>query len=131
MKNKFISGMVKTVVVLAIILTGVFSVFIYTNAKEGTEKHDKVEEEICHLDAKVINVLNSLNNIKLQNYKISVTKIEEAKSETMGGSSEEESHSEGTEGEKDEEQGKEEAKVTRMEQELVGGNDRKYRLGLS
>lgn len=119
MKNKFISGMVKVVVVLAVILTGVFSVFIYTNAKEGTEKNDKIEEELDHLEAKVVNVLNSLNNIKLQNYKISVTKIEEAKSETMGGSSEEQSNSEGTEGEKDEEQGKEEAKVTRMEQEAV------------
>lgn len=121
MKNKFISIIVKVVVVLAIILTGVFSVFIYTNAKEGTEKNDKIEEELDHLDSKIINILNSLNNIKLQNYKISVSKIEEAKSETMGGSSKEESNSEGTEGEKDEEQGKEETKVTKMEEELVGG----------
>lgn len=116
MKNKFISVMIKLVVVLVIILAIIFAVFIVSNAKEDNKQADKIEKEITYLDTKIINLINNLNNIKLENYKITITKV---KQEDSGNSGESKEKSGTEEESKETETSKEEQEITKVEQEIV------------
>lgn len=114
--------MVKLIVAIIIIGIGVFGIYIFTNAKTGdkdTEKTDKIESEINYLDTKIINLINQINGIKLQNYKVTMSKVEEQKAENMGGGDKEEEESQQDENQ-EEENSKEETRITKMEQVRVG-----------
>ena len=63
MKNKFVSIMVKILIMILIIGSIVFAFYIYSNAKESEDKHktNKIEEEISYLETKITELINSLN----------------------------------------------------------------------
>ncbi len=115
MKNKFLSAIIKLIVILVIILISIFAVFIISNAKEDSKTKEKLEEEITYLDTKIVNLINNLNNIKLENYKITITKVKQE-----GENSGENKQKSGTEEEtKETETNKEEEELTKVEQEIV------------
>lgn len=116
MKNKFLSAIIKLVVILIIIFIIIFAVLIISNAKEDSKSKEKLQEEITYLDTKILNLINHLNNIKLENYKITITKVKQENPEDSGGSKEKS----GTEEEsKESETTKEEKQITKVEQEIV------------
>lgn len=127
MKNKFMSIVIKLIIAIIVIIVLVFGIYVFTNAKTGDkseEKTDKIEAEINYLDTKIINLINQINGIKLQNYKVTMSKVEEEKAENMGGGDKEEEESQQDENQ-EEENSKEETKITKMEQIRVGDENTK------
>lgn len=122
MKNNVFNIIIKIVIFLAIIAIGVFSWIMYSNAKEDSkkDKDDKIEKEIEYLDAKLTSLINALNGIQLENYKVSINKIQEEEEESNSGESQEKNSEKS--GEKEEEEGtsNKETKITKVEQELTG-----------
>lgn len=47
------------------------------NSKDKNENilNEKVKEELAYLDSEVVNLINSLNNITIENYKISTKEV--------------------------------------------------------
>ena len=141
---KFINFIIKAIFVIVIILAVIFGFFVYSNANGDTKSNEKIEKEIDYLDTKIINLINKLNNINLENYKISVSTIQEegessgegssegggSSSEGSQGSGKQESSSKegssGSPGENEEEQSsenKQEVTITKMERELIVNNE--------
>lgn len=113
---KIIKTILKMLVVLAIILIIVVAILMNTKAKESNQIDTKIEQEIDYLDTKLIEIINSLNNIKLQDYKITVAKVQEEADTSKAGEKEEKSG----ESQKDEtDTSKEEKEVTKVEKEVV------------
>lgn len=113
---KIIKTTLKIIVILAIITGIILAIVASTKAKESTQKDTKLEEEIDYLDSKLISIINSLNNIKLQDYKITVQKVQEEADSSKAGEKEEKSG----QAEKDEtDTSKEEQEVTKVEKEVV------------
>lgn len=123
MKNKFGRIIIKLLITIAVIAIGVFASVLYSNAKgeEKKDKSQKIEKEIDYLDTKLTSIINSLNGIQLENYKISVNKVQEEEEESNSGESQEESGEKS--GKEEEEQGtsnsSKEVKITKAEQELT------------
>ena len=48
------------------------------NSKDKNENmlNEKVKEELAYLDSEVVNLINSLNNITIENYKISTKEVD-------------------------------------------------------
>lgn len=63
----------KMAYIILIIIIVVLSLTIYTNASKNNEEDQKQKtlSEIKFLDSKIVDLLNSLNNIEFENYKIS------------------------------------------------------------
>lgn len=113
---KFIKTILKMLIVLAIILGIIVAILMNTKAKESNQIDTKIEQEIDYLDTKLIEIINSLNNIKLQDYKITVAKVQEEADTSKAGEKEEKSG----ESQKDEtDTSKEEKEVTKVEKEVV------------
>lgn len=113
---KIIKTTLKIIVVLVIILVVVVAIFMSTKAKENVQADAKIEQEIDYLDTKLIDIINNLNNIKLQDYKITVAKVQEEADTSKAGEKEEKSG----ESEKDEtDTSKEEKDVTKVEKEVI------------
>lgn len=113
---KFIKTILKMLIVLAIILGIIAAILMNTKAKESNQIDTKIEQEIDYLDTKLIEIINSLNNIKLQDYKITVAKVQEEADTSKAGEKEEKSG----ESQKDEtDTSKEEKEVTKVEKEVV------------
>ena len=111
---KIIKTTLKIIVVLVIILVVVVAIFMSTKAKENVQADTKIEQEIDYLDTKLIDIINNLNNIKLQDYKITVAKVQEEADTSKAGEKEEKSG----ESEKDEtDTSKEEKDVTKVEKD--------------
>ena len=70
-----------------IILFAITMLFILTGCQNDAEKllDEKVNDEIEYLDSKIVGMLNSLNGISYQNYKISTQSIELDKSSGQSG----------------------------------------------
>lgn len=132
MKNRITNFIIKIVIILFVIVACIFAAYIYSNAKqEEGNTTDKVEEEIDYLDVKLTSLINNLNGIQLENYKISVTKIqeEESKSDTT----EEKKSEEGTEQSNQEEQegsnNGQQTQITQMEKEQTVENTQEVNWG--
>ena len=123
MKNSFLNIMMKVLVILIAIAGIVFGAFIYSTAKEDTEETCKIESEIDYLDTKITSLINKLNGINLQNYKISISKVEEKQGQSNSDSSEKENSKSEQAGENDE--SKEETTITKMEEEKVVADEEK------
>lgn len=76
----------KIAYIILIIIIIILSLTIYTNANKNNEQdeYDKAFSEIKFLESKIVNLLNSMNNIETRNYKISYGEISK---ETNNGSS--------------------------------------------
>ena len=142
---KFINFIIKAIFVIVIILAIIFGFFVYSNVNGETKNNEKIEKEIDYLDTKTINLINKLNNINLENYKISVSTVQEEGKGASGGSSSGSSSSEegmgqsaesqessskegssGSPGENEPEQSsenKQEVTITKMERELIVDNN--------
>lgn len=48
------------------------------NSKDKNENmlNEKVKEELAYLDSEIVNLINSLNNITIENYKISTKEVD-------------------------------------------------------
>lgn len=106
----------KIFIILIIAIACILGFFIYGNAKEETQEIDKLETEIEYLDVEITNLINQINGINLENYKITVDEIEESEGSKSSGSSEKESSK------KEDEQGdesKQELTITKMEEEQI------------
>lgn len=72
MKNKFVSIIIKILIVAVVIALAIFSGYIYSNAEsENSNETDKVEKEIDYLDTQITGLINKLNRYttrKLQNF---------------------------------------------------------------
>ncbi len=80
MGNKFISNLSKIIILLAIISGIIFTFSILSNANVNSNETSRNEEEINYLDVKLLSLINYLNNIDLQNYKVVLTKVETSNS---------------------------------------------------
>ncbi len=133
MNNKFMNTIMKIIVVISMIIGAIFIALIFAKPSQATDQKEKIDKEIIYLDTKILMLINSLNNINLQNYQVSMSKIEEKNSsneeqsgsssgnkESMGGMEEEASNESskttGTEKSNNEE------KITVTKMELEGGN---------
>ena len=87
------------IILIAIII--VLSLTIYTSATKDNEsdKKEKTLSEINFLESKIVNLLNSMNNIEFQNYNVSISEMSKASEEqTSGGSSGETGNSNNSQG---------------------------------
>lgn len=115
MKDKFISVLIKIIIIVVIAVILSLAFFLYSNAKTQNNKNDKLQGEIEYLDTKITSLINYINGINLQNYKISVSKVEESQGKTNTDESEEGSSKE--EEDQGEEESKQEKTITKMEME--------------
>ncbi len=134
MKNRVLNIMVKIFGVLVIIGIVIFGTSVYLSAKDKNKTdEEKVEEEIDYLEAKITDLINTLNGIQLANYKVVVSKVEKnnsssSESSSSSGQSEGEGQGQGqdskSEEEKDgeEDSSKENTTITKMEKDLLIGN---------
>lgn len=81
MKN-FKTGLLILFAIIIIIL--VFFLVKNIGNNSNTKQNDKLTSEIKYLDNKLTFLLNSMNNIKLDNYKVSVTKTSTSSKEQNG-----------------------------------------------
>ena len=122
MSNKVLNNFAKVVVTLAIIAGTVFAFNIFSNAENTESIEEKNEEEVKYLDTKLLSLINYLNNIDLQNYRLVLTKIESESSESSSSSKKEQKNNEqedSTENGTDEK----EKTLSKMEQETIVNSD--------
>lgn len=119
MSNKFISNVSKIIIVLAIISGIIFTFSVLSNANNSESEINRNEEEITYLDTKLLSLINYLNNIDLQNYKVVLTKVETSNSASSDNSSGQKSQS--NDGEDSAESGTDskETTLSKMEQETI------------
>lgn len=122
MSKKMMNKLTKIIVIIVLIIGIIFIASIFLNTQGKEDKTGKNQEQIEYLDTKLVSLINSLNNIELQNYKITQTKVE-AKNSTQGSSSESESSSK-NQGSKDQDKGqsgsnKEETEISKLEEESI------------
>lgn len=106
----------KIFIILIIITSCILGFFIYSKAKENPKEENKLKTEIEYLDVAITNLINEINGIKLENYRIAIDKIEESQGNADSGSSEEENSK------KETEQGnesKQEVTITKMEEQQI------------
>lgn len=120
MKN----GIVKIIVIVVIVIGLILIASVFWNRQEAVTETQKNEEEIKYLDTKLLSLINYLNNIQLQNYKVTLTKVE-AKNNTSGTSSKEEQKNEN---EKENpkngtDTSKEETEISKMEKDTIVTKD--------
>lgn len=115
MKDKFINIIIKIIIIVVIAIIIALGFFLYSNAKTGKNQNEKLQAEIEYLDTKITSLINYINGINLQNYKISISKVEESQGNTNTDESEKESSKE--EEDQGEEESKDEKEITKMEQE--------------
>lgn len=125
MKDRIVRIVIKAIIIIIVILACVFAAFIYSHSKEESQDtKDKVEEEIDYLDIKITSLINQLNGIQLENYQITIKKVQEE--ESKSDSTEEKQSEEGTEeSEQQEQEGTNSGKqtqITRMEKEQTVEN---------
>ena len=133
MNNKFMNTIMKIIVVISMIVGAIFIALIFAKPSQAINQKEKIDKEVIYLDTKILMLINSLNNINLQNYQVSMSKIEEKNSsneeqsgsssgnkESMGGT-EEEASSESSKTTGTEKSNNEE-KITVTKMELEGGN---------
>ena len=118
MKNKFIGIVSKIIIIIAIIVSIIFLFFVYSNAQQKTSGDEKIDEEIKYLDTKLLTVINYLNNIDLQNYKVILSKVE-SQSDSSSSSAKEEEQSSQQEDSSENGTDKEETTITKMEEETI------------
>ncbi len=122
MENGFIKIITKAIIIVSIIV-GIFLIFsIYTNSfgtgKNAEDQTEKIHQEIQYLDTKLLSLINYLNNIDLQNYKVTLTKVQtesdspsNSQKNEEGSSSSEDSGENGTD--------KEETTISKMEENTI------------
>lgn len=123
MSNKFLSNLAKIVIALSIIAGIIFAFTIFSNAENTEGAKEKNEEEVKYLDTKLLTLINNLNNIDLQNYRLVLTKVESENSSSSSSSKEEQksNEQENSEQEDSTENGTDEKEKTlsKMEQETI------------
>lgn len=119
MESKFIKNLAKAIIALAIIVGAIFIFSIFSNAEDGEIESKKNEEEIEYLDNKILSLINYLNNIDMQNYKIVLTKIDTESSSSSSSSQSEGESSNKQEETSGEENNKEEQELSKMEEETI------------
>ena len=97
MSNKFVNTIIKIIIIIAMIFAVIFTIWIFTNSSKATDETDKIDSEISYLDTKIFIIINGLNNINLQNYQVSISKIEEEENSSSSSSGSGESSSENKE----------------------------------
>ena len=118
MSTKFINITMKIIVIIAMIIGVIFAFGIFFNKQEASSDTDKNLEEIKYLDTKIISLLNNLNNIQLQNYKITLTKVQATDGKTSNSSKEKQESSEKEDSSKGG-NNKEETEISKMEEETI------------
>lgn len=118
MENKFIKIIAKGIIILSILLGGILIFSVYSNAGEDKKENKRIEEEIKYLDTKILSIINYLNNIDLQHYRISINKVK-TENESSGSSEKEDEKSEKEDDSSETGTNKEETKLTKMERETI------------
>ncbi len=117
MGNKFLNTTSKIIIILAIISGIIFTFSILSNAKESPNQTNRNKEEISYLDTKLLSLINYLNNIDLQNYKVVLSKVETTSSSSN--SSEKEQQSNDQEDSAESGTDSKEKTLSKMEQETI------------
>lgn len=118
MSNKFLNGLAKVIIAISIIAGIIFAFTIFSNAEDTGGSEEKNEEEVKYLDTKLLSLINNLNNIDLQNYRLVQTKVESESSSSSSSSKKEQKNNEqedSTENGTDEQQ----KTLSKMEQETI------------
>lgn len=118
MSNKFVNTLTKAIVITIIVVGLILIAFVFWNREDAASVTSKNEEEIKYLDTKLVSLINSLNNIELQNYKVTLTKVE-AKSNASGSQSKNEQQGNGEQDKGQSGSNKEETEISKMEEETV------------
>ena len=111
---------------VAILLFVILMLFILSGCKNEKEEknilEEKVKNEIEYLDSKIVSMLNSINNISYQNYKVSTEEIELDKNSGQSG---EQTATSGQSGQKDKgEQG--ESQENSGKNEIINKSEMSY-----
>ncbi len=118
MSNKFLGNLAKVVILLAIIVGVIFSFNVFSNAEDSITETQKNEEEIRYLDTKLLTLINYMNHIDLQNYKVVLTKVETENSSSSNSSSKDEKDNK-KEDSAENGTDKKEEKLYNVEQEMI------------
>lgn len=118
MSNKFLTNLARIIIIIAIIAGIVFSLNILSNAEDNDGVTEKNAEEIRYLDTKLLSIINYINNIDMQNYRVVLTKVEPENSSTSGTSQKEQNSNE-EEDSSENGTDKEEKVLSKMEQETI------------
>lgn len=95
----------KLAYIVLIVIIFVLSLTVYTNATKDDSKNqkEKTYSEIKYLESKLVNLLNSMNNIEARNYKVSVSETtEQSTKKTSDSNSSSSDSSGGSSGESEE-----------------------------
>lgn len=120
MGNKVVKLMIRVIFILLVIVVCIFAAFIYSNAKQDENGlKDKIEEEIDYIDTKITSLINEINGLQLENYKVTITKVqeEESKSDTTSKKESEEANEKSTQEEEEGTSSGQETEISRMEKE--------------
>ncbi len=84
-------GLKRASYIIVIIIIVVLSWTIYANATKSDEKDqkEKTMSEIRYVESKIVNLLNSLNNIEFENYDISISQLNKSSKDEKSSQSEE------------------------------------------
>ncbi|MCI8411345.1 MAG: hypothetical protein HFJ40_02670 [Clostridia bacterium] len=90
----------KLAYIVLIVIIFVLSLTVYTNATKDDSKSqkEKTYSEIKYLESKLVNLLNSMNNIEARNYKVSVSETTEQSTKKTSDSNSSSSDSSGGSG---------------------------------
>lgn len=119
MSNKFINNLIKIIIIVAIILGIISAIAIFFNIGQASSTEtNRNEDEIKYLDTKLLSLINYLNNIELQNYKITLDKVE-IKSNESSSTSESEGKGGEQKGSTKSGANKEETQISKMEEASI------------
>lgn len=119
MSNKFLSNISKVIIILAIISGLVFTFSVFSNANNTEDSITRNDEEVTYLDTKLLSLINYLNNIDLQNYKVVLTKVESAENSSSNENSEQDQKNKDQEDSTESGTDAKETVLSKMEQETI------------
>lgn len=79
----------KIIYIILIVIVAVLSLTIYTNASkdDGESQKEKTFSEIKFLETKLINLMNTMNNIEMKNYNVVTTELSKASTQNSDNNS--------------------------------------------
>ena len=125
MSNKMVNILTKVIIIIVIIIGIIFAFIMFSNADRTQSQEEKNKQTIKYLDTKLLSIINNLNNIQLQNYQITLTKVEAKSNKSSDSSKNEQARSKkDTSTESNSSGNKEETEISKMEEETITKNDK-------
>lgn len=119
MGNKFIKIVMRLIIVLIVLAIAIaLGIFIFSKTKKDNKKNEKVIKEIEYLDTKIGDLINQVNGVNLQNYRVAISRVEQTEANVEGEDEGEKGSEQESEKQQDE-NNKDDTKITKIERELL------------